>query len=161
MVKSLVIADNTVISNFALVKREDILCRIFGSNFCVTQEVLTELKRGEERKVVPNRDWTWVRVLELQSPRESALFQLFSASLGKGESSCLSIAASRNLKMLTDDLDARKLAYRSGIPVSGTIGILVQAVRTEILSLSEANTLLADMMSKGYFSPVDTLDEFL
>ncbi len=159
--KSLVIADNTVVSNFAVIRREDVLCRMFGNTFCVTREVLTELKRGEERGIVPNRDWTWVRVLDTESPHENALFQLFSASLGKGESSCLSIAASRNLKILTDDLDARKLAYRSGIPVSGTIGILVQAVRTGILSLKEANTLLAEMISKSYFSPVDTLDEFL
>ena len=33
---------------------------------------------------------------------------------GKGESSCLSIAISKDLKVLTDDRDARKLAQKKG-----------------------------------------------
>ncbi|MCW7070572.1 MAG: DUF3368 domain-containing protein [Methanophagales archaeon] len=79
--------------------------------------------------------------------------------MGKGESSCLSIAISRDLKVLTDDRDARRLAQRRGVPVSGTIGVLVEAVREGLLSIEEANTMLSDMIEKGYFSPFETLDE--
>jgi predicted nucleic acid-binding protein len=41
---------------------------------------------------------------------------------------------------LTDDKDARKLAQRRGVPVSGTIGVLIEAVREGLLSPEEANT---------------------
>jgi len=34
---------------------------------------------------------------------------------GKGESSCLNIAISKDLKVLTDDRDARKLAQKKGV----------------------------------------------
>jgi len=100
-------------------------------------------------------------VLKIETVQEKFLFQLFSASLGKGESSCLSIASTRNFKMLTDDLDARRLAQRKGIPVSATIGVLVAAVRTGILSSDEGNAMLSKMIDKGYFSPFERLDALL
>ena len=107
------------------------------------------------------RDWRWIKILRIESSQEDFLFRLFAAFLGKGESSCLSIAISRNLKVLTDDLDARKLAQRRGIPVSGTIGVLVEAVRIGILSVDEGNVMLSNMIAKGYFSPFERLNELL
>ena len=65
------------------------------------------------------------------------------------------------MKVLTDDLDAKKLAQRRGIPVSGTIGVLVEAVRTGILSVDERNVMLSNMIAKGYFYPFERLNELL
>jgi len=73
----------------------------------------------------------------------------------------LSVAISRNFKILTDDLDARRLAQRRGIPVSGTIGVLVIAIQKGILSSDEGNAMLSKMIAKGYFSPFERLDELL
>ena len=161
MEKEAVVADNTVLSNFALIGREDILAKLFKDTLFTTEEVLKELKRGEQRNVLPKRDWQWIGVLKVESSKEEFLFRLFAGSLGKGESSCLSIAISRDLKVLTDDKDARKLAQRREVPVSGTIGVLVEAVREELLSTEEGNTMLSEMIEKGYFSPFETLDELI
>ena len=161
MEKEAVVADNTVLSNFALIKREDILDKLFENTLFTTEEVIDELKRGEKRNVLPKRDWQWIKVLKMESSQEEFLFRLLAESLGKGESSCLSIAISRDLKVLTDDRDARRLAQRRGVPVSGTIGVLVEAVREGLLSVEEANTMLSDMIEKGYFSPFETLDELI
>lgn len=161
MEKEAVVADNTVISNFALIRREDILAKLFKDTLFTTEEVLEELKQGEQRNVLPKRDWQWIRVLKIEASQEEFLFRLFAEMLGKGESSCLSIAISRDLKVLTDDKDARKLAQRREVPVSGTIGVLVEAVREELLSIEEGNTMLSEMIEKGYFSPVETLDELI
>ncbi len=46
-----------------------------------------------------------------------------------------------------------------GIPVSGTIGILVSAVRKGIIPKQEADELLSEMIDKGFYSPVKRLDE--
>ena len=161
MEKEAVVADNTVLSNFALIGREDILAKLFENAFFTTEEVLEELKRGEQRNVLPKRDWQWIRVLKIEVSQEEFLFRLFAEMLGKGESSCLSIAISRDLKVLTDDKDARKLAQRREVPVSGTIGVLVEAVREELLSIEEGNTMLSDMIEQSYFSPFETLDELI
>jgi len=48
--KEAVVADNTVLSNFALIGREDIWAELFENTFFTTEEVLEELKRGEQRK---------------------------------------------------------------------------------------------------------------
>jgi len=101
---------NTVLSNFALIGREDILVKLFKDTLFTTEEV---------------------------------------------------IAISRDLKVLTDDKDARTLAQRREVPVSGTIGVLVEAVRERLLSFEEANTMLSVMIEKGYFSPFETLDELI
>ena len=161
MEKEAVVADNTVLSNFALIEREDILAKLFEDTLFTTEEVFKGLKRGEQRNVLPERIWQWIKVLKIESSKEEFLFRLFTESLGKGESSCLSIAISRDLKVLTDDKDARKLAQRRGVPVSGTVGVLVEAEREGLLSTGEGNTMLSEMIEKGYFSPFETLDELI
>jgi len=60
--KEAVVADNTVLSNFALIKREDILAKLFENTLFTTEEVIDELKRGERRNVLPKRDWQWIKV---------------------------------------------------------------------------------------------------
>ena len=125
MGKEVVLVDNTVLSNFALIGREDILHNLFKDTLFTTKEVFRELKRGEDIGILAKRDWQWIKILKIESSQEEFLFRLFIETFGNGESSCLSIAISRNFKVLTDDLDARKLAQRRGVPISGTIGILV------------------------------------
>ena len=44
----------------------------------------------------------------------------------------------------SDDADARAAARRLGIRVTGTLGILALTVRRELLTLTQANALLAD-----------------
>lgn len=161
MVREGVLADNTILSNFVLIGREGILNKVFKNRIFTTEEVKEELQQGENRGVLPKGNWRWIKVLKIETPQEEFLFRLFSASLGKGESSCLSLATTRNLKMLTDDLDARRLAQRKGIPVSGTIGVLIAAVRGGIISFDEGNLMLSKMIDKGYFSPFDKLNELL
>ena len=61
----------------------------------------------------------------------------------------------------TDDLDARRVAQRHRIPLSGSAGILVLAVRRNIVTLQEANALFARMLAAGYRAPVQRLDSLL
>ena len=153
-----VIADNTVLSNFALIEREDILDKVFGGAICTTAAVRAELSEGEKRGLVPRRDWSKVPVLSVESTQERQAFDIFSARLGKGEASCLSLAICRNLRVLTDDRDTRIIAHRRNISVSGTIGVLVLAVKRNILTRQAANLLLSRLIEKGYYSPYQSLD---
>ncbi len=85
------------------------------------------------------------------------MFQGHLKRLNAGEASCLAAATQRNGRILTDDRDARKLAAQLSIPVSGTLGILLRLVHTNTLSEQEANQLLAEMIAKGYRSPITKL----
>lgn len=161
MVKISAIVDNTLLTNFALVKREDVLRAVFEDSLFTSDVVFKEVQRGEERRILPQRDWNWIKLLKIESEQEQRIFELLSQQLGDGESSCLSLAVSRNMRVLTDDLDTRRHAQRRGIPVSGTIGVLVIAVKKDIISLEEGNDLLLKMIEKGYYSPYKRLDELV
>ncbi len=62
--------------------------------------------------------------------------RILAASLGPGESEAIAVAlvAGTGLVLL-DDLQARKLAARLGIPVIGTIGVLLAAKRRGFLAM--------------------------
>ncbi|MBI4746403.1 MAG: DUF3368 domain-containing protein [Deltaproteobacteria bacterium] len=155
------VVDNTVLSNFALIKREDVLMKVFDGVLYTFTEVLQEFQLGKDRGILPDIDWSWIRVLEIESEQEEHLFERLTERLGMGESACLSLAVNRNIKILTDDLDTRNYAQRLAVPVSGTIGVLVLAVKKGIISLEEGNKSLVEMVENGYYSPYNALDDLL
>jgi predicted nucleic acid-binding protein len=95
------------------------------------------------------------------SAAEHRLQSEFDQLLDPGEASCLALAISRRMTLVTDDLAARRLAEKRKVPLSGTLGILIALVRDNAFSLKEANTMLATMIQRHYRSPVDRLDEFI
>jgi len=121
----MVLVDNTVLSNFVKVNRLDLFRKAFDHVY-VTEQVLEEFKLGVRRGVLPDVNLDF-EVLKLKD-EEIELYNALRVKLGKGEASCLAIAKHRNLKVLTDDSDARKTANVLGVPISGTIGVLVWCV---------------------------------
>jgi len=154
-----VITNATVLSNFILVKGWNILQKAMAS-LCTTLEVIEEIKFGVERGVLPATDLSQIEVLEMNT-EEKKVFVRLAERLGKGEASCIAVAMTRGLKMLTDDLDARKYAQKLGIPVSGTIGLLALALDKKIITKEQGNYLLSEMIKMGFYSPVESLDEIL
>jgi hypothetical protein len=141
-----------------IVKRLDILVNTIKP--CTTDEVLKEINLGVKRGVLPPADLNRIEILKM-TPEEKEIFSKLIEKLGKGEASCLAIAMVREIKILTDDWDARKYAQKFGIPVSGTIGVLVLAVKKELISKNKGNNLLSEMIRMGFYSPVDELDGLL
>ena len=155
------IVDNTVLTNFALAQQSEFLKVVGDGELFTAQEVLSEFQEGENRSIVLKQDWNWIQVLEIESEEERITFTRANQRLGKGEAACLSLAIHRQFKILTDDLDARRYAQRRGIPVSGTIGVLVLAVKKKLILLEEGNTILQLMLQYGYYSPYLRLDELI
>ncbi len=114
----LLIADTTVISNFSLIDRLDLLEGIKG--LCTTEEVWDELEVAKRRRVLEiARAELRVEVLKMDEDEKESFLRL-SSRFGRGEASCLAIALHRDAVILTDDLDARRFAQRGDIPVSGS-----------------------------------------
>lgn len=69
--------------------------------------------------------------------------------LDRGEMELLSWAHTlTDVMVLMDDEVARAEARRLGIPVRGTLGILVQSYRAELLSLEETELLLLEIAAR-------------
>jgi predicted nucleic acid-binding protein len=165
------IFDTTVLSNLAVVGRLDLLEKRYRKMAVTTVEVSDELRRGFQagygyledalQQVQAISPGGWLRILAPESEPEHQLRGEFDLLLDPGEASCLALAISRGLILVTDDLAARQLAQERDVPLTGTVGILLALVRDRVLSLTEANGILAKMIERRYRSPVDRLDELI
>ena len=154
----IILIDNTVLSNFTLVQRIDLLQQAVGPTAAIPAHVKQEFDTGVQRKRLPTTDLSWLPVLTL-STNEQRVYQQFLQKLNAGEAACLAIASQRQGRVLTDDRDARLLANQLNVPISGTLGVLLRLQTLKLLSLSQADALLAEMITKGYRSPVQSLQE--
>jgi predicted nucleic acid-binding protein len=165
------IFDTTVLSNLAAVGRLELLEKRYRKIALTTVEVSDELRRGLQagygylesvlRQIQTVSTGGWLRIVAPESEAEHQLRGEFDLLLDPGEASCLALAMSRGLVLVTDDLAARQLAQERDMLLTGTVGILLALVRDGSLSLAEANALLAEMMERRYRSPVDRLDELI
>lgn len=163
--------DTTVLSNFAVVGQIALLKRLYTGQACTTLAVADEIRRGlsaryEHLRAVEEAfsglsPTGWLPVLVPTSPQEQALFIELGLSLAAGEASCLAIAIARSLVLVSDDRAARQRASERGVRLTGTLGILVRAVREHHVPLSEANEILAQMIALRYRAPVQRLDELI
>ena len=152
-----ILLDTTVLSNFTRVKLEYVPQRIWGDQACVAEEVIEEYQAGLKVGRLPAFTWTALRVLK-PSREEKAFEHTLPQLLGRGERTSLAVAFNRRAAIATDDALARKVAHNLGISTTGTIGILQRAVQREILSDSQAQRALDEMIAAGYYSPVSKLD---
>ena len=94
-------------------------------------EVTDELRRGVKagysyleyvlQQIEPVDSEGWLRILVPNSAAEHSLQSEFDQFLDPGEASCLALAISRRMTLVTDDLATRQLAEKREVPLSGTL----------------------------------------
>lgn len=161
-----IVADTTVLSNFAGAAQLDLLRQIFGHLY-LPAEVLAEIRAGLEEgyrfydgieaMVHPLAESGWLRLTGMRDESELRAFGDLPPSLHGGEAACMAIAWCRGWMLLTDDRAARAEAARRGLRVSGTIGCLILAIKRGLCSIEQANSWLKAMIAVGYHSPVGDL----
>lgn len=153
----LVVADTTVWCNFVHAGQPRLVPAAYPG-VVSPQPVLDEIAEGQRLGHLGNFDRRFIRQVQLTGA-ETRRAKTFERTLGPGEAACLAVAAARGVAVLTDDRNARTVAGSLGIEVSGTLGVLLHLVEIGGLSLAEADALLAEMIRKGYRSPVASLRE--
>jgi predicted nucleic acid-binding protein len=119
---------------------------------------MDELEVGVQIARIPSVDWSWLSIIELTDD-ERALAKRLHQTLGRGEAACIALAKSRQWLVLTNDHDARRAAREAGLIISGTLGALMNLVRSNAISLAEADEFLTTMKRTGYRCPVNSLSE--
>ena len=160
MTETLVLLDNTVLSNFSVAQQPGLAIEACPGRACTTEAALAEYLAapGEER--FAENAWRDLPIIELtEGERQRA--EALPASLGAGERTCLAVAIARRSVLASDDLHARRVAARHGAETAGTVGLLVMAIEARLVSLDQANALLTTMIAAGYHSPVESLDALL
>ena len=158
-----IIFDACVLSNFAFSNSLAILKALYPESAFTADMVLLENLRGIRKgheQLAQIRDAVrdgWLREVACSTPEEKRLFEALSLSLGVGESACIAIASQRNFVFASDDRAARKEAALCGVRLTGTLGILVKAVRVREIELRKANSILKKMVEFGFYAPVERL----
>jgi predicted nucleic acid-binding protein len=99
----------------------------------------------------------WLHLVTLTDD-ELRLMSELAEQLHRGEAACLCMARRRGWGLLSDDRAARRRAEKWHISVSGTIGVLVAAIRADQLTQADANTLLQAMIATAnYRAPLTDL----
>ena len=150
--------DNTLLSNLAVVGQADLVLELWSDRVLTTPEVIGECEAAAQAGTLPPDAYAKLSVVALTA-QERAMSETFSTRLGRGEPSWPAVARSRGALFATDDADARAAARRLDVPITGTLGILGLAVRLGLLTLTQANALLADMVRAGYRSPLGQVDD--
>jgi predicted nucleic acid-binding protein len=164
------VVNSTVLSNFSAIGQLDLLHAVMGRLY-LPIEIYDEIIAGQlagyafydgiERHIVPLSATGWLELITL-SAEELQLISSLPARLHRGEGACLCIARQRGWGFLTDDRAARQQAFEWGIPVSGTLGVLLLAVEDGRVTVDEGNALLRSMVQQArYHSPVTDLSVLL
>jgi hypothetical protein len=160
-----IVFDTCAISNFALAGALGIMESLYRNKAHITEFVSVEILRGIQSgharlESIPKAVQAgWLKETGLRSGKEKELFETLSVSLGLGEASSIAVAKRRGFRFASDDRVARTEAARLGVPLTGTLGVLVKAVRGGICDLRAADAYLGRMIEAGFFSPVNSVRE--
>ena len=162
-----IIFDNCVLSNFALSNSLNVIKTLYANKAHITDFASAENLRGilkGYKGLIRIRDAIrsgWLKEITLKSKEEKALFESLSVSMGIGEASSIAVAKTREFVFACDDKVARREASLLGVKLTGTIGILIRAVRKNIVNSKRADEILNHMIAYGFYSPVNSIEEIL
>lgn len=154
--------DTTVLNSFLKVAHLPLLRRLFPESLRIAAQVYDELKAGGlDAPIREGLTEGWLRLVSPESGREATLYSEYGRTLGPGEAASLAVAICRGWAMATDDRAARRAARAAGVSLTGSVGILILAVKANAITRQEGNQLLQQMRRHGYRFPLDTLDGLL
>jgi predicted nucleic acid-binding protein len=152
-----VVLDTSVLSNFALTDDLDLLGEI-PARFVTVEAVDGELRTGIERGCeFLGRAIGAVEVIDIEGEPGDDL-----DSLDWGESYAIQAAREQDGTIVLDDGPARDRADDLGVPLTGSIGLMIRLVRDGTISEAEANEIHRWWIEEGRFrSPVESITEAL
>jgi len=142
----IVVADTSPLNYLVLLGHIEILAKIYAE-VLVPQTVLDELQDSEAPAEV--RAWalappSWLQIIFRRDP--------LMERLDRGEQDAILLAESfKAERLIIDDLEGRREAAKRGLPVIGTLGILAEAARRNLLDLPQ--TLAALQATNFHAAP--------
>lgn len=125
-----VILNNTPLVAFWLLGQFDLLQRLYGE-VLIPDAVLAEFTAFEpfqRRQALSHAPW--IVSTSLSNPQSALVY----AGLDRGESEVLALAIERQARLvILDERKARSFAHRIGLPLTGTLGVLLAAKQRGVI----------------------------
>ncbi len=149
--------DASPLSHFARAGRLQTLERLTAGDTCnVTRAVRAELNAGIPAypRLGEILAAAWLHVVDVDEPRELEAFAAYARRLvvgerNVGEASTLAWAEVHGAIAVVDDLAARKLAKARGVPLRGSIGLVMQGVAGGVITVDDGLALLQELRNAG------------
>jgi predicted nucleic acid-binding protein len=152
----IVVADTSPLNYLVLLGHIDILAKIYAE-VLVPQTVLDELQDSD----APAEVRAWVSAPPVWLQISTLIFRLdpLLSRLDRGEQDAILLAESLKAeRLIIDDLEGRREAANRGLPVIGTLGILAEAARRNLLDLPQA---LAALQATNFHVAPDLIELLL
>jgi predicted nucleic acid-binding protein len=141
-----VIANNTPLVALWILGRLDLLRDLFGE-VLIPQAVYSEFlatERGMRQAALEQAPW--IRAVPLANPRRAQIY----IGLDQGEAEVLVLAEERDSRLvIVDERKGRRYAQRLGLPLTGTMGLLLLAKEKGLIS--SVSPLLTDLQDNGLY----------
>jgi uncharacterized protein len=142
---NVVVADACPVIFLAKLNRLALVQGVFAGTILLPETVHRELTQEaiplhEQRRIL--EFLAHCRIETVRSPRSPA------SALSLADHHVLTLAGRHPKSLiLTDDSLVRRIALAEGLPVAGTLGILIRAVRAELMTRREALTALEELVT--------------
>jgi predicted nucleic acid-binding protein len=104
-------------------------------------------------------------VIEVKVPKEEAKGatgkEISSSGIHEGETSVISLAFELNGTAIIDDKRARHVSRILGVRVSGTPAIMIELVKSGIISKDEAKLGVENMVKEGWYCSARVFSEII
>jgi len=150
MMQTVVITDTSVLINFLVLDRAELLSRLSTHRFLVTDHVRAEITDHYHEQVHRLEQAFRDGVVQEITVNDLAELQTFAnlttLGLGSGECSAIAVAAHRGFVLAIDDRQAIKrvasLSY--SIQVLTTVDLVMLLIQHQVLSVDDADSMKAD-----------------
>jgi predicted nucleic acid-binding protein len=144
-----VATDACILINLLRVHRLDLLGAVPPYVFFAPAEVLQEITYPDQQtELKAALDHGWIRETRLEAILELQIFARANEQLGGGESACIALVEARNWILGTDDskgIKWKKVISAPGIRVLNTPGLLLLAIRLNVLTVEQADQIKATL----------------
>ena len=146
----IVISDTTPLISLLKIERLDLLEKIFGQVFIpdgVFNELIQNKSYAQEANMIINADFI---VTKSVSDRKAVDILEKTTSLDRGESEAIILFSELKAElMLMDERRGREVALKLKIPLSGTLGVLLEAFDKNIISREQTEQYLNEFQRQN------------
>ena len=144
-----VITNNTPLVALWAVGQLDLLHQLFGEIW-TPKAVCDEFRAADPaRREATLRDAGWIRCVQVQDAQQVSVY----VGLDQGEAEVLALAQECDPRLvIIDELRGRRYAQRLGLPLTGTLGVLLLAKEQKLIPT--VRPVLTALLDAGlYLSP--------
>ena len=157
--------DASVLINFLILNRMDILGRLGRYHFVVLDAVDAEISRPEQRTTLRRSlDQGLLQGDVAAGPEELRVFAQLLGAMGVGEAACVAAAVHRGWLVASDERGAFRRIATDRIGTGGIIttpAILAEAVKADIITLDELEQARQELGRNRFTIPPGTFGPLL